>query len=66
MVNKYIVRYIVGDDPRSQEAILLAENKDKAKQQLVSDLVDIVDYVKVLDVTNKTEANTYAESFFNF
>jgi len=66
MVNKYIVRYIVGDDPRSQEAILLAENKDKAKQQLVSDLVDIVDYVKVLDVTNKTEANTHAESFFNF
>ena len=35
MVNKYVVRYIVGDDPRSQEAILLAQNKEEARKQLV-------------------------------
>ena len=43
MVSKYVVRYIVGDDPRSQEAILLAQNKEEATKQLVSDLEDIVD-----------------------
>jgi len=66
MVNKYVVRYIVGDDPRSQEAILLAQNKEEASKQLVSDLEDIVDYVKVVKVTDKAESQQYAESFFKF
>ena len=65
MVNKYVVRYIVGDDPQSRSP-LLAQNKEEARKQLVSDLEDIVDYVKVVKVTDKAESQQYAESFFKF
>ena len=60
------VRYIVGDDPRSQEAILLAQNKEEATKQLVSDLEDIVDYVKVIKVTDKAQSQENTESFFKY
>lgn len=66
MVSKYVVRYIVGDDPRSQEAILLAQNKEEATKQLVSDLEDIVDYVKVIKVTDKAQSQENIESFFKY
>ena len=48
----------------AQEAILLAQNKEEATKQLVLDLEDIVDYVKVIKVTNKAQSQEYAESFF--
>jgi len=63
--NKYVVRYVIDDDPRSQEAIMLASSKDDAQRQLVNEFID-VNYVRILDVSTKTVEDTRkkAESFF--
>jgi len=67
MVNKYIVKYILDDDPRSQEAILLAETKAEAEKQILDEFTGFADYVKVVSVDAETTLNKFrknAEDFF--
>ena len=66
MANKYIVKYILDDDPRNQEAILLAENKEEAEKQIYDEFTGFADYVKIVSIDAQTTLSNLRKNAENF
>jgi tRNA(Ser,Leu) C12 N-acetylase TAN1 len=66
MANKYIVKYILDDDPRNQEAILLAENKEEAEKQIYDEFTGFADYVKIVSIDSQTTLSNLRKNAENF